>query len=61
MFEEAERMSISITRGITCVTAAHVDHDKSKIEKHDTMFGKINERFFTDSKQAEIWLEQKEV
>lgn len=57
LFEEAENMNITTTRGITCIAAAHVHHDKSKIEKYDTMFGKINERFFTDSRQAQTWIE----
>ena len=61
LFEEAANMAITTSRGVRCVAAAHVHHDETKIEKYETMFGTRDERFFTDIKRAEAWIEIKKV
>jgi hypothetical protein len=57
LFDEARDMSFKNIRGIRCVAAAHVHHDETKIEKYEMNFGRENERFFTDPKRAEEWIE----
>jgi len=45
------------TRGITCVAAAHVHHDADKMDEYNHRIGRPNERFFTDYRAAEAWIE----
>lgn len=59
--DEAKDLVLKSDRGITCVAAAHCHDDETKIERYDNMFGKPNERFFTDPVVALDWLNRLEV
>lgn len=54
--EEALMMSFKRTRGIQCVAAAHAHHDKGKISRYESDFGRDNERYFTDPERAWDWI-----
>ncbi|GAB3175237.1 hypothetical protein [Telluribacter humicola] len=56
LFEEAAAMTFTTERGIRCTGAAHAHQDATKIEKYESLFGRDNERFFTDPKLAEEWI-----
>ena len=56
LFEEAAGLSLTNTRGIACVAAAHAHQDASKIEAYEMRFGKTTEHFFTDPAKAEEWI-----
>jgi hypothetical protein len=56
LFEEAANLQLTQTRGISCIAAAHVHQDETKIEKYEALFGKATEHFFTDPFKAEHWI-----
>lgn len=56
LFEEANSMQYTTTRGIQCVAAAHAHQDETKIEQYETRFGRDNEHFFTNQEAAMNWI-----
>ncbi len=56
LFDEANSMQYSSTRGIQCVAAAHAHQDETKIEQYETRFGRDKERFFTNQETAIQWI-----
>lgn len=56
LFEEANDLELSLTRGIRCVGAAHVHQDRSKISKYQFLFGIDNEAYFDDRLLASQWI-----
>lgn len=62
LFEnEAKDLVLKRSRGITCIAAAHCHDDATKIERYENMFGKYNERFFTEPSVAFDWLNHLQV
>ena len=57
LFEESNEINYSITRGIKCFGVAHCHEDNTKIELYEKLYGRDNERFFTDPILAEEWIE----
>ncbi|WP_370090406.1 hypothetical protein [Ekhidna sp.] len=57
MFEEANDLELTNTRGISCVGAAHVHQDASKIDKYQELYATDREQYFTDPDQAYHWIE----
>jgi len=57
LFEESKTMTFRNIRGKTCIAAAHVHQDATKMEQYELRFGKANERFFTDPDAARSWIE----
>ena len=55
--EEAKEVCYTHIRGIKCVAAAHVHHDRTKIDKYSTLFDHQSERFFTNPTLAMNWIE----
>ncbi len=47
-----------VSQYIRCTGAAHIHQDATKIEKYESLFGRDNERFFTDPTLAEEWILQ---
>tara|TARA_R110001632_G_scaffold188596_3_gene309118 strand:- start:742 stop:1230 length:489 start_codon:yes stop_codon:yes gene_type:complete len=58
LFEEANDLKLSCTRGIRCLGAAHVHQDKSKINKYQFFFGIDNEAYFHNPSQASKWINE---
>ena len=56
MFEEANNLILHHLRGIHCVGAAHVHQDATKIEKYQSLYGRKNEKYFTDPEKAYQWI-----
>lgn len=60
MFPEATLM-ITSTNDIHCLAAAHVHHDKIKIQNYAEKYSMHNEAFFTDPEKAKEWIESIEI
>ena len=58
LFEEANDLKLSYTRGIRCLGAAHVHQDKSKINKYQFFFEKDNEAYFHNPILASKWINE---
>ncbi|HYH14429.1 MAG TPA: hypothetical protein VD794_04375 [Flavisolibacter sp.] len=56
LFEEANNLDITQTRGIRCTAAVHVHQDETKIDLYEKSFGGEREHFFTDPVKAEQWI-----
>lgn len=54
--EDAKKLVLSVTRGITCIAAAHCHQDAGKIERYQSHYSRPNEHFFTDPEKAEKWI-----
>jgi hypothetical protein len=57
LFEESAAITLTNHNGIQCVAAAHVHHDKSKIDKYSELFNSENEQFYTSPARAKTWIE----
>jgi hypothetical protein len=58
LFDEANLLSYTFTRGIRCVAAAHAHHDQGKIEKYEANYSRDDEHYFTDPELALNWIRQ---
>ena len=62
LYEHQESLlSIQNIRGIQCKAAAHLHHDKIKMDYFDKKFGNNRERFFSNPKSAEHWIDNVEI
>lgn len=51
--DEAKKLQVFNTRGISCVAAVHCHQDSSKILLYESRYSRPNEHYFTDPFQAE--------
>lgn len=56
LFEEAEGLPLSQTRGIHCTAAAHAHQDETKIHLYESGYSHDREHYFTDPSAAEQWI-----
>jgi hypothetical protein len=52
---EGIEVKLGNIRGINCYAAAHVHHDREKMDEFDERFGLPAERFFSDLDTAREW------
>jgi hypothetical protein len=57
--DDAKKLSLTHTRGIRCVAAAHCHQDEGKIALYESRYGKDNERYFIDPSKAAEWIEER--
>ena len=55
LFEDAA-VELIKTKGVSCVAAAHVHQDETKIGLYEERFSSVNERFFTNYQAALTWI-----
>ncbi len=56
LFEREEQPELTSVRGVRCVAAAHVHHDRTKMAEYQERFGRRYERFFSGRAEAEAWM-----